>query len=142
MVIEMGLGTSMGEWMHIAQELSTKYGVMLYERAGVNHSKASSTGRTPTNIANELYDTLKTVDHEDKMIIIAHSQGGLYAQQFTRLYPDLIRGIILLDPLSANDNIFKELLSKKEYKRSGVDKSNSISIMYTLAKLKLGFFLP
>lgn len=138
-IIEMALGACMGEWMHIAKELSVNNGVLLYERAGINNSEGSLSDRTPINIAQELNALLQHIKHEEKIIIIAHSQGGLYAQQFTRLYPDMVKGLILLDPLSANDNKFKELLSDKEYKKSGVDKSANISIMYKLAKLHMGF---
>lgn len=138
-IIEMALGACMGEWIHIAKELSANNGVLLYERAGINNSEVSLSDRTPFNIAQELHTLLQHIKHEDKIIIIAHSQGGLYVQQFTRLYPDMVKGLILLDPLSANDNKFKELLTDKEYKKSGVDKSPNISIMYKLAKLHMGF---
>lgn len=138
-IIEMALGACMGEWIHIAKELSVNNGVFLYERAGINNSEVSLSDRTPINIAQELHALLQHIKHEEKIIIIAHSQGGLYAQQFTRLYPDMVKGLILIDPLSANDNKFKELLSDKEYKKSGVDKSANISNMYKLAKLHMGF---
>ncbi|MGB4659014.1 MAG: alpha/beta hydrolase [Mobilitalea sp.] len=138
-IIEMALGACMGEWIQIAKELSVNNGVLLYERAGINNSAVSLADRTPINIAQELYELLQQIKHEEKIMIIAHSQGGLYAQQFTRLYPEMVKGIILLDPLSANDSKFKELLSNKEYKKSGVDKTANISIMYRLAKLHMGF---
>lgn len=138
-IIEMGLGACLGEWKHIAKALSVNNGVLLYERAGINHSEVSLQDRTPINIAKELYELLITIKHEDKIIIIAHSQGGLYAQIFARLFSDMVKGLILLDPLSANDNVFKELLTDKEYKKSGVDKSLNILTMYRLAKLHLGF---
>lgn len=138
-VIEMGLGACIGEWKHIAEELSANNGVLLYERVGIYNSGVSVSDRTPINIAHELYSLLQQIKHEETIIIIAHSQGGLYAQQFTRLYPEMVKGIILLDPLSANDNRFKELLTDKEFKKSGVDKSANFSIMYKLAKLHLGF---
>lgn len=138
-IVEMGLGACMGEWMHIAEQLSVNTGVLLYERAGINNSKASGNPRTPIHIVQELHELLQKVNHEDKLIIIAHSQGGLYAQQFARMYPDMVKGIILLDPLSANDDIFKEQLSEEEYKHSGVDKNSNILILYKLAKLHLGF---
>jgi pimeloyl-ACP methyl ester carboxylesterase len=105
-IIEMALGACMGEWMHIAKELAVNNGVLLYERAGINNSDISLLDRTPMNIAQELHELLQHINHEEKIIIMAHSQGGLYAQQFTRLYPEMIKGIILLDPLSANDNKF------------------------------------
>jgi hypothetical protein len=138
-IIEMGLGTCLGEWLHVAKTLSVNHGVLLYERAGINHSEASIEDRTPINISQELHELLQTIKHEEKVIIIAHSQGGLYAQQFVRLYPNMVKGLILLDPLSANDNQFKVLLTDKEYKKSGVDKSANILIMHKLAKLHMGF---
>lgn len=138
-IIEMGLGACLGEWLHVAEMLSAHHSVLLYERAGINHSGISLKERTPGNIAKELYELLETIKQEEKVIIIAHSQGGLYAQQFARLYPDMVKGLILLDPLSANDHLFKELLTGKEYKKSGVDKSFNMLIMYRLAKLHMGF---
>lgn len=138
-IIELGLGACLGEWMHLAEALSVNHGVLLYERAGINHSEASGRNRTPLHIAQELHDLLQDIPHEDKLILIAHSQGGLYAQQFARLYPELMKGILLLDPLSAKDDLFKELLTEKEYKKSGVDKSSNLLIMHKLAKLHMGF---
>ena len=138
LVIEMGLGACMGEWWHIAQKLSVAHTVLLYERLGCGSSQKSNTARTPVNIAGELYNFLETLPHKNKITILAHSQGGLYAQQFTRLYPDLVEKLILLDPLSANDNRFKSELSKREYKKSGVDKRSGLYINLILARLHLG----
>jgi pimeloyl-ACP methyl ester carboxylesterase len=138
-LIEMGLGACLGEWMHLAEALSVNHGVLLYERAGINHSGVCDRDRTPLHIAQDLYELLEAIPHADKVILIAHSQGGLYAQQFARLYPELMKGILLLDPLSAKDNKFKELLTEQEYKKSGVDKSANLLIMHKLAKLHMGF---
>lgn len=92
-IIEMALAACMGEWIHIAKELYPNNGVLLYERAGINNSQGSLSDRTPINIAQELRALLQHIKHEEKIIIIAHSQGGLYAQQFTRLYPDMVKGL-------------------------------------------------
>lgn len=140
-VIESALGACMGEWFHIAEKLSASYTVLLYERAGMNFSKKSLKERTPLNIAYELCELLELLPHNDKIIIIAHSQGGLYAQQFARIYPEKLKGLILLDPLSANDNEFKELLTPDEFKRSGVDKFSRLGIPKAMAKMHLGFIL-
>ncbi|WP_167958806.1 alpha/beta fold hydrolase [Anaerosporobacter faecicola] len=112
---------------------------MVYERSGINKSSISKEKRTPHNIAVELYSLLDQVKHQEKIILFAHSQGGLCALQFCRLYPNLVKGIILLDPLAAKDYEFKDRLTKKEYAKSGVDKSQNFNIMKTLAKLKLGW---
>ncbi len=139
-VVEMGLGSCIGEWEPLAGLLAKEnHTVLVYERAGINHSEASAEKRKPQQIAEELHELLKSIPHAEKIIILAHSQGGLYAQQFCRLYPDIVEKLILLDPLSASDNEFKEKLSVEEYKKSGVDKILNFKIMYRLARLKLGF---
>ncbi len=136
LVIEIGLGATAGEWHHIAEKLSEKYTVLLYER-----NQDIKTERTPQNIAKELYELLGTLDSDDKIIILAHSQGGLYAQQFARLYPEKIKGLLLIDPLSANDNSYKTVLNPQEQKQSGFDKTANLVLMNKLAKLHLGFVI-
>ncbi len=136
-VIEMGLGACIAEWESLARELGKDHGVLVYERAGINHSDKSDKERTPTNIAKELMDLLDGISHDEKMVIIGHSQGGLYASEFCGLYPELVKGLILLDPLSTEDNRFKKELTGKELKRSGVDKSKNFIILETLTKLGL-----
>lgn len=133
LVIEMGLGATMGEWWHIAQRLSEKHTVLLYER-----SRNISIPRTPENIAKELRTLLTELNTEQSVALLAHSQGGLYAQQFARLYPGMVRGIVLLDPLSARDSEYKTLLTPKEQKASGFDKTANLAITEKLAKLHLG----
>lgn len=139
--IEMGLGAAMGEWWHVAEKLSAQGAVLLYERAGYASSEPSSLPRTPENIAGELKAILDLLPHEEKLVLIGHSQGGLYAQQFAFRYPDMLKGLILLDPLMADDNRFKELLTPEEFKMSGVDKFSNLGFQRTLAKLHLGFLI-
>jgi pimeloyl-ACP methyl ester carboxylesterase len=141
-VIEMGLLSCMGEWRHIAEQLPQQYGgVLLYERAGAGSSEQQTAKRSPAAIAQELKALLGTIPHEDKLIFIAHSQGGLYAQQFARLYPGMVKGLILLDPLSASDNRFKQLLTPEEFKKSGVDKFKNLRLVHAMAKMRLGFVI-
>ncbi len=138
LVIEMGLGASAGEWLHIAEALSKTHTVLLYERAGYGSSGRSKLERTPENIAFELHELLSKLPHEEKITILAHSQGGLYAQQFARCYTQSVKRLVLLDPLSANDMDFKKHLSKKEYKGGGVDKSGNFRLPLILARLHMG----
>ena len=138
-VIEMGLGACVEEWHTLAHRLQDKGGVLIYERAGIGRSAVSDSERTPETIAKELHDLLGFIKHDTKIILIAHSQGGLYAQQYIRKYPEKVKGVILIDPLSARDYIFKEQLTDQEYVKSGVDKSQNLFIMEKLARFKLGW---
>ena len=142
LIVEMGLLSCMGEWQHIADRLSQQHGgVLLYERAGVGSSQQQTSMRTPRAVAEELKVLLDAVPHQDKLIFIAHSQGGLYVQQFARLYPRMVKGVILLDPLSACDNRFKQLLTPEEFKKSGVDKFKNLNLVHAMVKLHLGFIV-
>ncbi|MGN0339051.1 MAG: alpha/beta fold hydrolase [Lachnospira sp.] len=137
LVIEMGLGAVAGEWWHIAEHLSKQFTVLLYER-GRNISKL----RSPKNIAVELHTLLQELPCKSKIILLAHSQGGLYAQQFARMYPDIVCGVVFLDPLSANDNTYRTVFqTAKEQKKSGFDKSENFVIMRKMASWHLGFVI-
>ena len=136
-VIEMGLGACIAEWESLARELGKDHGVLVYERAGINHSDKSDKERTPTNIAKELKRLIDEIPHEEKIVIIGHSQGGLYASEFCGIYPEIVKGLILLDPLSIEDNRFKKELTARELKKSGADKSKNFMILEVLAKLGL-----
>ena len=137
LVIEMGLGAVAGEWWHIAEQLSKQFTVLLYER-GRNISKA----RSPKNIAEELHALLMKLPCKGKITFLAHSQGGLYAQQFARMYPDMVCGIVFVDPLSANDNTYKTVFTTTdEQKKSGFNKSENFVIMRKMASWHLGFVI-
>ena len=136
-VIEMGLGACIAEWESLARELGKNHGVLVYERAGINHSDKSDEERTPTNIAEELKRLIDEIPHDEKIVIIGHSQGGMYASEFCGIYPEIVKGLILLDPLSIEDNRFKKELTARELKKSGADKSKNFMILEVLAKLGL-----
>ncbi len=137
LVIEMGLGACISEWDALATELGKSHGVLVYERAGINHSKKSDQERTPKNIAMELKMLLDTVSHEEKIVVLGHSQGGLYASEFCGLYPEMIKRLVLLDPLSKTDVRFRKELTAKELKKSGADKSKNFDLLRIMAALGL-----
>ena len=136
-VIEMGLGACIAEWESLARELGKNHGVLVYERAGINHSDKCDEERTPTNIAEELKRLIDEISHDEKIVIIGHSQGGMYATEFCGIYPEIVKGLILLDPLSIEDNRFIMELTARELKKSGTDKSKNFIILEILTRLGL-----
>lgn len=140
-VIEGALSSCCAEWWPIAERLSANHSVLVYDRAGYGMSAESTLDRTPANIAEELTQLLFRLDMAEKIILIGHSQGGLYAQRFARMNPALIRGIVLIDPLSAGDSRFWVEFSPKECRWAGIDKLASQRAGYALTRLRLGFLL-
>ncbi len=139
LVIDSCLGSCSAEWWHIGEALSDKYKILVYDRAGYGESTTSTLLRTPQNIALELNKLLKSLNMDKDIVIVGHSQGGLNAIQYTSMYPDQIRGLILIDPATPFDNEFKEKLTAAEYKKSGVDKTMTYKIANIAMSLGLGF---
>lgn len=141
LVIEMGLGAATAEWRHLAQRLSEKHTVLLYQRAGYGNSSDSTLARTPGNIALELYQLLEQIPHGEKLTLLGHSQGGLYAWTFARNYPQAVERLILLDPLSPEDYRFRMELSDEEFKKSGADKTAGLRANLKLIRRHMGWLV-
>lgn len=138
-VIDTALGTCSAEWWHIAELLGKNSRILVYDRAGYGQSSVSTLERTPGNIASELKKLLDFLHIEKNVILIGHSQGGLYAVQFAVMFPESVDGLILLDPATPFDDEFKDALSPKEYGQSGVDKTAALKMAKVITSIGLGF---
>ncbi len=108
LVIETGIGGSLYDWYSIAEEIKEDFTVVMYHRAGYGKSQASISPRTTRNIAKELNCLVEKIGLKDKFILMGHSFGGLCVQQYAKMYPDKLKGIILVDSTSFN---FSQLYS-------------------------------
>lgn len=141
-VIETALSASSAEWWHLAKRWGRKYRILLYDRAGYGQSSPSSLRRTPGNVASELNQLVQYCKMQD-FIIIGHSMGGLFAQNYARLYPNKVKGIILVDPVSPNNFMLRNLLSEEEFAKSGIDKSRNLKAGLIACTLYIGkLFIP
>ena len=140
-IVETAMAACSAEWWHLAKKWSENFCILLYDRAGYGSSFSSTLSRTPVNIANELGELINALGIQKKAILIGHSLGGLYAQQFARLFPEKVHALILLDPVSANNHILKQKLTSREYDQSGIDKSKNLKLGLIVSSLKLGFLL-
>lgn len=138
-VINTAVGTCNAEWWHVAEELSAYYRVLTYDRPGYGKSRMAKSERTPQNIAAELNDLLTSLNIIDNITMIGHSQGGFYSIQYALLYPSKVVGMVLIDPATPYDDEFDKLLSAKEYKKSGVDKTAGMKLALGLTSLRMDF---
>lgn len=106
LVIETGIGSSFYDWYSIVQELKEDFTIVLYHRLGYGKSQATNTSRTTKNIAEELNYLVEKIEIKDKFILMGHSFGGLCVQQYAKMYPYKLKGIMLIDSTSFN---FKQL---------------------------------
>lgn len=139
-VVEGALSSSQAEWWDFCRSLRDT-SVLVYDRAGYGLSSASSKLRTPENIVDELKRLLEILGINHPVVLLGHSQGGLYASLFALQFPHKVRALILLDPLSLDDGEFRTRLTPEEFAASGVDKTAPLTWGWILCSLRLGFLL-
>jgi len=136
-IIESRLGGSSAEWWPLQDALADYARVVTYDRAGYGWSDPPVAPRASIEIVRELHAVLQSANVPGPYILVGHSQGGLYAQHFARLYADEVAGCVFLDPLSTEDNRFAQELDPRLYQGSGVDKRPAMRMTETLCKLGL-----
>lgn len=103
-VFESGLGGHYNDWHLVADAIESEATLVTYHRAGYADSISSYASRTTEQIAEELNSMLEEIRVKNKIILVGHSFGGLCVQHFVRLYPDKVKGVVLVDSTSANFN--------------------------------------
>jgi len=137
LIIESAIHACSAEWWPIADQLAKYCMVITYDRASYGMSSRSSLPRTTDCIVKELSALIECLKIETPIVFLAHSQGAFFAQQYSRLYPDNIKGLVLIDPITHAFPQLRYALKPDLYKKSGIDRSNSLSIPVFLGRLGL-----
>jgi pimeloyl-ACP methyl ester carboxylesterase len=95
-VLDAGLGCNALEWSLVQPELAKFTRVVSFDRPGNGWSDESPLDRTSQNIVTELHTALHKANIPGPYIVVGHSFGGLNAQLFANLYPEVL-GIVLVD---------------------------------------------
>jgi pimeloyl-ACP methyl ester carboxylesterase len=127
-IIESSLASSSAEWWPIQDQLSAYAPVFTYDRAGYGWSELVQGPRSSRKIAHELRALLDAMKIPPPYILVGHSQGGLYVNHFCRIFPDTVKAVVFIDPMSPDDVRFRQELLPRIYKRSGVDKSGYLKM--------------
>lgn len=97
-VLLPGAGTVGLDYYPLFVEAAAMGTAFLYDRSGTGWSDSIVLPRTPTEVVDELRQVLAGVGLEPPYIVVGHSLGGGYAQQFARRFPADVSGLLLLDP--------------------------------------------
>ncbi len=97
-VLQSSIGDGRDPWVPVLSELRDRYSVFAYDRPGYGDSTATPpTPRNPCGIATELHDLLHASGVKPPYLLVGHSMGGLYQYAFSRLYPDEVAGLVMVD---------------------------------------------
>ena len=97
-VFESGHGTPMGHWNRILNGVSELAPLIIYDRPGIGKSEADNEMPTIKNVSDKLIKVLKKLDIEPPYVLVGHSLGGAYVRGFAVYNPELLAGLIIIDP--------------------------------------------
>lgn len=97
-VFESGHGTPMGNWDRVLAD-STELGpIVTYDRPGVGQSEQLDEMPTVKNVSDRLIKILEQLKLEPPYLLVGHSLGGVYVRGFAVYYPELLAGLVIIDP--------------------------------------------
>ncbi|MFD1412373.1 alpha/beta fold hydrolase [Oceanobacillus jeddahense] len=101
-LILSGMGSPFYEWEQITSVLAENYQIIMYHRPGLGKSEYTTAKKSTGNVTKDVMQILKKLNITEPVILIGHSYGGLCAQHFSKVYPDKVRGLFLLDSTSVD----------------------------------------
>ena len=99
LLVESGVGMGVGYWQPLLADLAMlNVRTIVYSRAG--NGQSGSVDDISLQASNHrLAQLLKTIKADDnKLILLGHSFGALHARTFAASHPEMVAGMVLLDP--------------------------------------------
>jgi len=102
-LLESGGGMDLTEWKDLAPRLARETGatVVSYDRAGFGASDLPETTNTMKEEVAWLWDALRQLGLDRNLVLVGHSYGGWMIRLEASEHPDAVRGIVFVDPFSA-----------------------------------------
>ena len=100
-----GKGRTQTDFKKIYDKLKKTNQIFSYDRAGIGQSELIRNDRTVDTMAFELHALLVKERIKSPYILVGHSMGASIARCFVNMYPDIVSGMVILDP--AHEEEFK-----------------------------------
>ncbi|MBN8191216.1 alpha/beta hydrolase [Bacillus sp. NTK074B] len=108
-VILTGMGCSFEEWYEVTEELRKTTQVLMYHRPGLGDSELGAEVRNTFATVQDLYELLHFLKVKEPIYLVGHSYGGLCAQHYVKVHPEMVAGMVLVDSTSVNVRELDEL---------------------------------
>ncbi len=97
-LLESGLGDSMLDWRLVQPAIARTTRVCAYDRAGMGFSDPAHPPRTASAAVTDIEGLLRAADVRAPYVLVGHSLGSFYVRLFADRHPDLVAGMVLVDP--------------------------------------------
>jgi pimeloyl-ACP methyl ester carboxylesterase len=74
-----------------------------YDRAGMGFSDPRPGRRISAEIAADLHELLARAGEKPPFVLVGHSLGGQFVRKYAELYPDEVKGMVLLDSVHEDE---------------------------------------
>jgi pimeloyl-ACP methyl ester carboxylesterase len=125
-VFESGYGTPMGNWDRILGGVSELAPLITYDRPGIGESEPDNEIPTIKNVADKLLKIFNHLKLEPPYVLVGHSLGGAYVRGFAVYYPELLAGLVIIDPADFTETQKNKRLNFKEL---GIDDNTIDSLL-------------
>ena len=117
-IFDGDIGMNSYEWKGIADEVQRELGVQtfVYNRRGYGFNDSGSR-ISPKEQAEDLKILLRKAAASGPYILVGEGYGGLVMTNFASMYPDVVKGVVLINPYDEN----KPKASKKEKVKESAD---------------------
>lgn len=117
-ILESGGGNYSEAYQEIQDTLAKLTGirVMSYDRSGFGQSELGPDTFNAIDEVDALKKCLEVQGFKNNYILVGHSYGGFLIQLFTFRYPELVKGLVLIDPMNV-----------KFVDRFGLDSLNAVT---------------
>ncbi|NBC65187.1 MAG: alpha/beta fold hydrolase [Bacteroidetes bacterium] len=96
-IIEPGSGDPGNSWKNVQNLIAKFTKVCWYSRAGLGKSDSLENQQHPTKVARQLHALLRNASIDPPYILVGHSIGGLHVRKYQAMYPQEVKGMILVD---------------------------------------------
>jgi pimeloyl-ACP methyl ester carboxylesterase len=93
-----GAGLSGLDYWRLQTDAGRSHLAITYDRAGTGWSERVKLPRTAAAVTDELHALLANLAAGERVVLVGHSLGGLYARLYATRFPSEVAGLVLLDP--------------------------------------------
>lgn len=141
-VFDGNIGANLNQWNSITDKLTSEYDditTFVYNRRGYGYSD-SGTIRTIKEQAEDLRILLRKSAVPAPYILVGEEYGSLVLTEFAKEYPDLVAGVVLVNPLvedTINTNEFNKSLTIEKIRRKIERLGSAVGFTTLLDKLNM-----
>ncbi len=119
-ILDAGLGDTTAVWSRVQGPIARHTRVCSYDRAGMGFSDPTTSPRDAGAIVRDLHALLGRAGIAPPYVLVGHSLAGLYTRLYADRYPRDVAGLVLIDPVTEDDDALYEKFGARHQLRDAL----------------------